>query len=83
MAHTKNSCVYDTKYPPAGDLVTSRKRRVPAPADARTAGDDGPAIRITADVVMFTIRDEALHVLLVRRTAPPFGGRAGRAAPRR
>jgi len=64
--------VYDTKYPAGRDLVTTRKRR--APADARTPAGDAPALRITADVVMFTIRDEALHVLLVRRPAPPFAG---------
>jgi 8-oxo-dGTP diphosphatase len=33
------------------------------------------AIRVTVDVVVFTIRDGALHVLLVRRAAPPFAGR--------
>ena len=33
------------------------------------------AIRVTVDVVIFTIRDGALHVLLVRRAAPPFAGR--------
>jgi 8-oxo-dGTP diphosphatase len=30
------------------------------------------AIRVTVDVVIFTIRDGTLHVLLVRRAAPPF-----------
>jgi 8-oxo-dGTP diphosphatase len=33
------------------------------------------AIRVTVDVVIFTIRAGALHVLLVRRAAPPFAGR--------
>jgi len=33
------------------------------------------AIRVTVDVVIFTIRDGALHVLLVRRGAAPFAGR--------
>jgi ADP-ribose pyrophosphatase YjhB (NUDIX family) len=32
-------------------------------------------IRVTVDVVIFTIRCGALHVLLVRRAAPPFTGR--------
>ncbi len=32
-------------------------------------------IRVTVDVVIFTIRGGALHVLLVRRAAPPFPGR--------
>jgi 8-oxo-dGTP diphosphatase len=32
-------------------------------------------IRLTVDVVIFTIRGGALHVLLVRRAAPPFAGR--------
>ena len=33
------------------------------------------AIRVTVDVVVFTIRDGDLHVLLVRRGAAPFAGR--------
>jgi 8-oxo-dGTP diphosphatase len=33
------------------------------------------AIRVAVDVVIFTIRERALHVLLVRRAAPPFAGR--------
>jgi 8-oxo-dGTP diphosphatase len=33
------------------------------------------AIRVTVDVVIFTVRDGALHVLLVKRGAPPFAGR--------
>ncbi|HEU5196289.1 MAG TPA: NUDIX domain-containing protein [Methylomirabilota bacterium] len=33
------------------------------------------AIRVTVDVVIFTIRESALHVLLVRRAGPPFAGR--------
>ena len=33
------------------------------------------AIRVTVDVVIFTVRDGALHVLLVRRAAPPYAGR--------
>jgi 8-oxo-dGTP diphosphatase len=33
------------------------------------------AIRVTVDVVIFTIRGGALHVLLVRRAAPPYAGR--------
>lgn len=32
-------------------------------------------IRVTVDVVIFTIRSGALHVLLVRRGAAPFAGR--------
>lgn len=31
-------------------------------------------LRVTVDVVIFTIRDRALHVLLVRRGIPPFEG---------
>src|SRR5262249_30050894 len=33
------------------------------------------AIRVTVDVVIFTIRAGALHVLLVRRARPPFARR--------
>lgn len=33
------------------------------------------AIRVTVDVVIFTVRDRALHVLLVRRVAAPYAGR--------
>jgi len=33
------------------------------------------AIRVSVDVVIFTIRDGALHVLLVRRGVAPFAGR--------
>jgi 8-oxo-dGTP diphosphatase len=33
------------------------------------------AIRVTVDVVIFTIRAGTLHVLLVRRAASPFAGR--------
>jgi 8-oxo-dGTP diphosphatase len=33
------------------------------------------AIRVTVDVVIFTVRDGGLHVLLVRRAAPPYAGR--------
>lgn len=32
-------------------------------------------IRVTVDVVIFTIRGRVLHVLLVRRAGPPFAGR--------
>lgn len=32
------------------------------------------AIRVSVDVVIFTIRDAALHALLVRRRAAPFAG---------
>ena len=39
-----------------------------------TLSDAPPAIPITTDVVVFTIREERLHVLLVRRGAPPFRG---------
>jgi 8-oxo-dGTP diphosphatase len=42
---------------------------------ASTAATRAGAVRVTADVVIFTIRDGALHVLLVRRGAPPFEGR--------
>ncbi len=34
-----------------------------------------PNASVTADVVLFTVREEALQVLLVRRAAPPFRGR--------
>lgn len=33
------------------------------------------AIRVTVDIVIFTIRDQRLHVLLVKRGIPPFVGR--------
>jgi len=33
------------------------------------------AIRVTVDLVVFTVRDGALHVLLVRRAAAPYAGR--------
>ena len=32
-------------------------------------------VRLTVDLVMFTIRDGGLQVLLVRRAVPPFQGR--------
>ncbi|MGC4807986.1 NUDIX hydrolase [Micromonospora sp. DT233] len=35
---------------------------------------DYPAVAVTVDVVALTIRDGALHLLLVRRGAPPFEG---------
>ncbi len=34
-----------------------------------------PASRVTVDIVIFTIRDHALHVLLVKRKYDPFKGR--------
>jgi len=36
-----------------------------------------PPVAVTVDVVALTIRDGALHVLLVRRGAPPYEGRWG------
>lgn len=36
---------------------------------------DYPAIAVTVDVVTLTIRDGVLHILLVRRGAPPHEGR--------
>jgi 8-oxo-dGTP diphosphatase len=33
------------------------------------------AIRVTTDVVIFTVRDGTLHILLVRRAATPYAGR--------
>ena len=33
------------------------------------------SVRVAVDVVIFTIRDGALQVLLIRRGAPPFAGR--------
>ncbi|HEU5321252.1 MAG TPA: NUDIX domain-containing protein [Methylomirabilota bacterium] len=33
------------------------------------------SLAVTVDVVIFAIRDRALHVLLVRRASPPFAGR--------
>jgi 8-oxo-dGTP diphosphatase len=32
-------------------------------------------VRVAVDLVIFTIRDGALHALLIRRAAPPFEGR--------
>jgi len=34
-----------------------------------------PPVAVTVDVVLLTIRDGALHVLLIRRGEPPFEGR--------
>jgi 8-oxo-dGTP diphosphatase len=31
-------------------------------------------VRVTVDLVIFTIRDDALHVLLIQRGVPPFEG---------
>ncbi len=36
---------------------------------------DYPPVAVTVDVVVFTVRDEALHVALVERGEPPFRGR--------
>ncbi|MFG3702728.1 NUDIX domain-containing protein [Micromonospora sp. NPDC047620] len=33
-----------------------------------------PAVAVTVDVVALTIRDDALHLLLIRRGEPPFAG---------
>lgn len=33
-----------------------------------------PAVAVTVDLVVLTIRDGALHVLLIRRGVPPFAG---------
>ena len=35
---------------------------------------DVPLARVTVDLVIFTVRDDALQVLLVERTGPPFKG---------
>lgn len=35
---------------------------------------DYPAVAVTVDVVALTIRDDALHLLLIQRAAPPFEG---------
>ncbi|WFE42517.1 NUDIX domain-containing protein [Micromonospora sp. WMMD998] len=35
---------------------------------------DYPAVAVTVDVVALTIRDGALHLLLIRRGAPPYAG---------
>ena len=32
------------------------------------------AIRVAVDIVIFTLREGVLHVLLIRRRAPPFKG---------
>jgi 8-oxo-dGTP diphosphatase len=34
-----------------------------------------PQVSVTVDIVIFTIRDDALQVLLIRRGIPPFQGR--------
>jgi len=33
-----------------------------------------PASSVTTDIVIFTIRDEKLQLLLIRRRNPPFQG---------
>ncbi|SCG56850.1 NUDIX hydrolase [Micromonospora humi] len=35
---------------------------------------DYPAVAVTVDVVALTIREGALHLLLIRRAAPPYAG---------
>ena len=35
---------------------------------------DYPAVAVTVDVVALTIREGALHLLLIRRGAPPYEG---------
>jgi len=60
--------------------MTTRKSRGPARLGVASWASEGApragagTLRVTTDVVMFTIRDGALHVLLVRRAAPPFEG---------
>jgi 8-oxo-dGTP diphosphatase len=39
------------------------------------SADDYPAVAVTVDVVVLTVRDAALHVLLVRRGEHPYRGR--------
>lgn len=39
------------------------------------ARSSGSGERVTVDIVIFTIRDDELHVLLVRRAIPPFQGK--------
>jgi len=39
------------------------------------SADDYPAVAVTVDVVVLTVRDGALHVLLVRRGEHPYRGR--------
>jgi len=43
--------------------------RASAPASLRTD------VQVTVDLVVFTIREQRLHVLLVQRAIPPFEGR--------
>lgn len=40
----------------------------------RAEADRWPRPAVTVDLVVFTVRDAALHVLLVRRREPPFAG---------
>jgi len=58
-------------------VTTTRRQTAARPVAATrsaTPREGAPAVLLTADLVVFTVRDEALHVLLVRRAAPPFAG---------
>ena len=58
-------------------MTTTRRQTAARPVAATrsaTPREGAPAVLLTADLVVFTVRDEALHVLLVRRAAPPFAG---------
>ncbi|SBW21090.1 hypothetical protein FDG2_1897 [Candidatus Protofrankia californiensis] len=44
------------------------------PATADDAGQTRETVRLTADVVLFAMRDSEQHVLLIRRDWPPYEG---------
>jgi 8-oxo-dGTP diphosphatase len=57
-------------------MTAMRSASIPRPTKRRRAADEAPYRRphVTIDVVLFMLRDEGLHVLLMKRGAPPFTG---------